>query len=72
MSTDRLELYRCRPSEGLRVPMLVHQSYIGYGTPTEAEVETAVNGRKGIISGGPLGMRVEDFKGWIREATRKR
>ena len=69
---EREELYRCRLPEGLRVPILVHQLDIVYGISTEAEVDTAVKGMKGGRLGGPPGIRTEDLKEWLREATRKR
>ena len=59
----RAEIYRCRPPEGLRVPLLVQQSDIKYGIPTEAEVTEAARGLKGGRLGGPSGMRTEDLKG---------
>ena len=37
--------------------------------PEEAEVSQAVWGLKRGRSGGPLGMRVEDLKGWLRGAS---
>ena len=59
----RAEIYRCRPPEGLRVPLLVQQSDIKYGIPTEAEVTESARGLKGGILGGPSGMCAEDLKG---------
>ena len=44
VSTEREELYQCRLTEGLMVPILVRQSDIKYGVPSELEVETAVKG----------------------------
>ena len=63
MSAERAELYRCRPPEGLRVPVSVQQSDIEGGIPRETEVETAVKGLKGGRLGGPPGMCAEDLKG---------
>ena len=36
LSTDREELNRCRQPEGFRVPILVRQSDIKNGIPTES------------------------------------
>ena len=36
VTSGTAELYRCRPPEGLRVPLLVQKSDIKYGIPTEA------------------------------------
>ena len=62
VSTERANIYRCRPPEGLQVPLLVRQFDIEYGIPTEAEVEASVRvlkgGRKGVLSG----MHAEDLK----------
>ena len=51
VSMYRAELYRCRPPEGLRVPILVRQLVIEDGIPTESEVETEVQGLKGVRAG---------------------
>ena len=72
VSTDRADLYRCRTPEGLRVPLLVCQSDIKDGLTTEAEVSVPVRVLEGSIAGGPPGMRTEDLKGWIMEATCKK
>ena len=62
VSAERADIYRCRPTEGLQVPLLVRQFDIEYGIPTEAEVEASVRvlkgGRKGVLSG----MHAEDLK----------
>ena len=55
--TEREELYRCRPPEGQRVPILVRQSFIKDGIPTELEVDTAVKDLKEGRMGGPSGIR---------------
>ena len=57
VSKEREELYRCRPPEGLRVPILVRYSDIKDGIPTESEVEKSVKGMKGGRAGGPSEMR---------------
>ena len=36
LSTEKEELYRCRPTEGLTVPILVRKSDIENGIPTES------------------------------------
>ena len=40
VTTERAEIYSCRPPEVLRVQILVRKSDISDGIPTEAEVET--------------------------------
>ena len=65
VTVERSELYRCRPLEVLRVPLLVRQVGIEDGIPTEAELAEVARELKGGRSGGPLGMRIEDFKGWL-------
>ena len=55
---ERAELYRSRPLEGLKVPLLVQKVDIKDGIPTEAEVVEEVQGLKGDRSGGHLGMQV--------------
>ena len=62
----------CRPPEGLRVPLLVRQSDIKYGIPTEAEVAEAVRGMNVGRGGVPLGMRTEDLRRWLGEETCKK
>ena len=69
---ERVELYRCRPPEGLQVPLLVRQSNIEDGMPTEAEVAEAVRVLKGVRAGGLSGMHTNESKGWLQEATRKK
>ena len=68
LKEERAELYRCRPPEGLRVPIRVQQSYIKDCIPTEAEVAASVRGLKVVRAGGvALGMCAEDLKGWLWE-----
>ena len=38
----------------------------------EVEVAAEVRGMKGVRAGFPLVMRVEELKGWLREATFKK
>ena len=54
VTVEREELYRCRPTDVLRVPLLVPQSDIKYGIPTEVEVAEAVRGLNKGRAGGPL------------------
>ena len=70
ITVEREDLYMCRPPEGLKVPQLLRKSDIKGGILTEAEVDEAVWGRTGGRAGGPSGMRAEDLKGCLREATR--
>ena len=69
MTVERAKLYKCRPPEGLKSPLLVRQVDIEDGIPTEAGVAKAVRGMKGGRAGVPSGMHTEDLKGWLREAT---
>ena len=50
----------------------MRQSDIEDGVPTEAEVAAEVRVLKGGIVGCPSGMRAEDLKGWVLEATHKK
>ena len=72
VTVEQTELYRFRPLEGLRVPLLVLQANIKDGIPMEAEVAEEVRGLKGGRLGVPSGMCAEDLKEWIREATHKK
>ena len=69
ITVARAELYRCRPSEVLKVPLLVRKADIEEGIPTEAKVAEAVWVLKGVRLGGASVVRAEDLKGWLREAT---
>ena len=71
IATERVELYSCRPPKGLRVPILGTLMEVEDGIPGEAEVVQAVWGLKRGRVGGPLGVRVEDLKGWLQEASRE-
>ena len=71
IATKRVDLFRCRPPEGLRVPILVTLVVVEYGIPGEEEVTQAVPSLKICRSGGPLDMRAKDLKEWLREASRK-
>ena len=71
-SKVRAELYRCRPPARLKVPILVQSTEVSNELPTEAKVNMEVRGIRTGRSGGPSGMRVEDFKGWCKEAKREK
>ena len=58
MSADRAELYRCRPPEGLWVPLLLQPSVVSDDIPSEAEIEMAVKRLKVRRAGGLSFMRV--------------
>ena len=57
IATDRAELYRFRPPEGLRVPVMVTPEEVEDGVPEKAEILQAVRGLKGGRAGGLSGMR---------------
>ena len=69
--TERTDLYRCRIPERLRVPILVTTETVEDGILEEAVVAQAVQGLKRGSAGGPSGMRTEDLKVWLREASRE-
>ena len=68
--TERADLFRCIPPEGLRVTILVFLVEVEYRVPEEADISQAVRSLKGGRAGYPLGMRAEDLKGWLWEASR--
>ena len=70
IATEKTELYRCRPPEGLRVPILVMPSEVEYIVPEEADIAQAVRGVKWERAGGPTGMQAGDLKVWMREVSR--
>ena len=70
ITADKADLYRCRPPEGLKSPLLMRRADIEDGIPTGAEVVEAVWGLKGGRAGGLPVIQAEDLKGWLREATR--
>ena len=72
IATERAEMYRCRPHEGVRVTILVMPAEVEYGVPEEAEVAQAVQGLKGGIEVVLSGMRVEYLKRWFQEASREK
>ena len=71
IATEQAELYRYRPPEGLRLPILVTPSAVDNRLPGEEEVAQAVRSLKRGRAGGPSGMKVEGLKGWLREASRE-
>ena len=71
IATEWEELYKCRPPEGLLVPILVTPAAVEDGILGEEEVAQAVRGLNRVRAGVPLGMRLEDLKGWLREVSRE-
>ena len=71
IATERVEIYRCRPPEGLRVTILVLPAAVEDRIPGEEEMAQAVRILKRCRSGGPSGMRAEDPKEWLGEAPRE-
>ena len=69
IATEREELYRCRPPEGIQVTILVTPAVVDNGFPEETETEQAVIGLKGGRAGGLSIMRAEDLKVWLWEAS---
>ena len=57
--TEREDIYRCRPPEGLPVPILVTPAEVEDRIPLEVDIEQAVRDLKRRTVGGPSGMRVE-------------
>ena len=72
IATERADIYRYRPPAGLRVPITVTPAEADDGVPEEAKIEQAVRGLKGGREGGLYGMRTEDLKGWLREASQEK
>ena len=64
MSEERVELYRYRPPEGQRVPLLVRPGEVEEGVPDEPDIAEAVRGLLGGRARVPSGMIAEDMKGW--------
>ena len=54
VTVERAELYRCRPTDVLRVPLLVPWSDSEDGIQTEAEVAAEARGLKRGRAGGPI------------------
>ena len=72
IATERAELYRCRPPEGLRLPILVTPAALDKIIPEEAEIEKLVRGLKRGRADGPSGMGAEDIKWWLQEALQEK
>ena len=70
-ATERAELCRCRPPEGLRVPILVTPVKVEYGVTEEEDIVQAAKDLKGGRAGGLLGMRAEELKVHLQEALRE-
>ena len=60
----RAELYRCRPPEKLKVPILVQTAVVNDKVPIEVEVGLVVLSQKAWGAEYLSGMRAEDLKGW--------
>ena len=71
IATERLEIYRCRPPEGLRFHILVTLAAVENGILGEEEVAQAVRIFKRGRAGVPSGMRGEDLKRWLRDSSRE-
>ena len=56
----------------MRVPILLQQHDVEDSIPTEVEMAESIIGLKEGNAGVPISMRVEDLKGWIQKATRKK
>ena len=54
ISEERKKLYRCRPPEGWRVPLVVQPGEVEDGAPEETDIEEVV---RGLWGGGGLGAR---------------
>ena len=61
--TEREELCRCRPPEGLQVPILVTPEEVEDRVLEEAEIVQAMRDLKRGRSGGPSSIREENLKG---------
>ena len=72
IATERDDIYRCRPPEGLRVPIMVTPAAVDNIFPKEAHIKQAVRNLKGGRASDPSGMQAENIKGWLREASREK
>ena len=72
VTTERADIYICRPLEGMRVPLMVQSAEVDDGIPLELEIELAVRSLKGGRAGGLLIMCAEDMKGCQQEKNRKK
>ena len=71
IATKQVELYRYRPHEGIRAPILVTLEALEDGILGGEEVSQAVWSLKRVRAGGPSVMRMEDLKDWFRGASRE-
>ena len=69
---ERAEIYRRRTPEEICVPILVSPAEVEDRVSEEAEIVQAVRGLKGGRAGGLSGIRAEDLKGWLCEASREK
>ena len=56
VTVQREELYRSRPPDGLKLPLLVHKVDIEDDIPTDEEVVETVQGLNGVRAGAQSGM----------------
>ena len=68
----RDELYRCRPPERLKVPILFQPTEFKDEVPTEVEVNLEVRGLRAGRAGGLSGMILEELKGWRKDTNREK
>ena len=64
------EIYKCWPPARLKVAILVHPTEVNNEVTTEVGVKLVVRGLRLRRARGPSDMRVEDLKGWRKEAKR--
>ena len=65
ISTKWAEMYRCRPPEGLWVPVLVGSAMVADSIPGAAKIEQAVKDLRQSRARGPSDMQVAYLKGWL-------
>ena len=71
-STLREDLYRHLPPEDEIIPILVQPVSIKEATPEVGEISAEVRKFRPGRAGGPLGMKAEHLKVWLRAATREK
>ena len=69
-SNLREDLYMRRPPEGEPLQILVQTVSIADRPPEGEEIAEVVRKLRTGRAGGPLGMKSEHLKTWLREATR--
>ena len=72
VTTERADIYICRPLEGMRVPLMVQSAEVDDGIPLEVDIELAVQVLKRGRTGGILSMCAEDLKGCPQGKNRKK